>query len=156
MGWIAQEDTNQVEIILRIVDQRVSQLLDERDAAVIHESIGKIRKACSKKKSRRVWDKVKDHAARIANRVKTASSLIGVDEGSALDLGRALGSVYVHSDDSPDEATRTRIRRQALSVVPDAEDAIDEAMERVAEARAGYSWAPTIYTQMTREIRSLT
>ena len=153
-GWMAQEDTDQIEVILRIVEQRVVQLLDEADAQVIRDSIAKIRKGCRrKKKSQRSWDKVEAHAKRTANRVKNTPSLLTVEEGAALDLGRSLGAIYIHEDDAPDDQTRARVRSHALTVLPNVGDAMDEAMEKVADARSGYAWAPTIYARAIRETR---
>jgi len=157
VGWMAQEDTDQIEVILRIVERRVIQLLDDADQAVIGKSLGKVGVGCNKKrKSQKSWHRVEDHAKRIATRVKAATTFLDVAEGNALGVGMSLGTVYLHADDKPKKAARDDIQARIAALAPgiDAET-VAAAFRKVRSKRAGYQWAPPIYTSTERQIRSL-
>lgn len=156
-GWMAQEDNDQLEVILRMVDQRVAQLLDQADNEVIGQSIRKIRKGCNKrKKSKESWHRVEDHAKRIATRVKAATSFLAIAEGHMLQLGMTLGRIYIRSDDRPAKSERDEIRRRIDATFPGLDaDTTTAAFKKVRSVRAGYQWAPTIYTSVERQIRAL-
>lgn len=156
-GWMAQEDTDQIEVILRIVERRVVQLLDDADNAVIAVSLAKIRTGCNKrKKTEATWHPVEDHAKRIATRVKAATTFLDIAEGSALGIGTTLGAINLRSDDRPAKSTRDDLQARITGLTPGIDaDAIAAAFRKVRSVRAGYQWAPSIYASIERQIRSL-
>lgn len=156
-GWMAQEDTDQVEVILRIVERRVIQLLDEADSAVIAKSLGKIRAGCKKKKkSQKSWGRVEDHAKRIATRVKASTTFLDVAEGNALEVGLSLGTIYNHSDDTPAKAARDALEARISALAPGIDAAaVAAAFRKVRSKRMAYQWVPPIYTSAGRQIRSI-
>ena len=156
-GWMAQEDTDQLEVILRIVERRVFQLLDEADRAVIGQSLAKIRTGCNKKsKDRKSWDHVEDHAKRIATRVRAATAFLDVVEGNALGIGMSLGTIGNRSDDKPAKAARDELRGRIEALSPGIDSgAVAAAFRKVQAKRWGYQWAPPVYHCVERQIRSL-
>lgn len=152
------EDPDQIEVIMRIIEQRSAQLFDKQYAKVIRKSVKAVRKACTrKKKSKATWREAEDHAKRIAMRVRSATTFLSTQEGNILTLGLTLGGIYVHTDDKPAKAQRDDVRRRIEAVVPaESRPAVDAAFVKANKARSGYGWAPPIYTRLDRELRWMT
>lgn len=156
VGQMANADPDTVDVILRIIEQRAAQLLAPADANVILESIKHLRSGCytTKKRSRTTWQIVKEHAKRVADRVKSASSLLPIVEGNMLETGVTLGHIYHHVDDRPDKHLRDDLRRRLSSLLPEtSQPTVDQKFVDAAKVKSGYAWAPRIYTCLDREIR---
>lgn len=159
LGEMAQTNPDTVNVVLRIVEQRASQLLPPADASIILESAQAIRRGCyeevsdSDVDSRRRWDRVQAHAERVAERAKSASSLLPISEGNVLETAITLGRVY-NDKLSPTKTVAGDLRRRFRSILPDtSQQAVDAAFESAASLTHGYQWAPRIYTCLDREIR---
>lgn len=156
-GWLANADPDDVIVIVRIIEQRAAQLLKTDDRITLLESCAEVRRGCASPKQRESdWDPVEQHAKRVQNRVKAASSLLPNEEARVLELALALGRIYHHVDDKPEPSTVDRIESQVRAVLPETCTlSIDQAFATVAEAKDGFRWAPAIYTLLNRELRWL-
>lgn len=154
-GLMANVDPDEINPIIRIIEQRASQLLPPRDYTEIYEMISEVRSGCaSKKQSASDWNPVERNAKRIQSRVKGASSLLPIETSNLLDLAVSLGNIYHHTDDLPRTRVIDQIKRKVRGVLIAPSDLeIDGIFSDAAAATSGFEWAPKIYTAVDREIR---
>ena len=117
-GQMAQEDPDSLSARLRVIEHRAQQVLAPYDAAVILESLAKIREFLPlPKKSDDDWDPVEDLAKRVSARIQTASSLLPLAESNVLDLGIHLARIWHHSESIPAVAVRKDIEVKIRSII---------------------------------------
>jgi hypothetical protein len=156
VGLMANTNPDTVEIILRIIEQRASQLLAPEDSHVITESVNHVRSGCYSRvrPTEDTWYTVGEHARWIAARLKSISSLLPIVESNVLETGIILGRIYHHMDYRPSKTIRNDLRRSLLGILPpSSQSAVDRKFAAAAKLNSGYAWVARIYACVEREIR---
>jgi len=155
IGQMVGEDPDTVTVVLRIIEQRSSQLLSRPDAEAILKSTARIQAVCrSASPTREDWAMAQMHAKRIGARVRASGSLLRVQEGSALQSGILLGRIYHHCDDRPTKKVQDEVSRHLRGVLPKSSwPAVDAALRQAARVTSGLKWATRLVTCLDREIR---
>src|SRR4051812_30970230 len=108
---MTQEDPDGVNVVLRVVQQRASQLLPPADASIILNNASRIQTICdSQHPTAEDWETARGLAERVATRVAHLRSLLTLPEARALQIGIVLGRIYHRVDDQPDRATQLALR----------------------------------------------
>jgi hypothetical protein len=155
-GQMAQEDPDSLSARLRVIEHRAQQVLAPHDAAVILESLAKIRELLTlPKESDDDWDPIEDLAKRVSARIQIASSLLPLAESNVLDLGMQLARIWHHSESIPAAAARKDIEVKIRSIIktPTTKSSIKTRLVKANSYKAGYSWATTVYSLVDHEIR---
>jgi hypothetical protein len=162
VGLMAGTNPDLINIFLRTIEQRASQLLSPKDTDAILAFAGEVRSGCYSVSppdethwdSRDRWKKVKDYAERIADRVRLASSLLPIGESNMLETGKTLGHIYHNIGGRPSTALKEDLRGRLRGILPESyQEVVDQKFKAVAKAKSGYNWVPPIYTCLERGIR---
>ncbi len=155
IGEMAHTEPDTVEVVLRIVEERASQLLAPVDAQPILESVMAIRHGTyGSTRDQATWALVQFHARRVENRIKNASSLLVMAEGGMLDAGIGLGRIEHYADYNPPKAFTTNLKQSLSAILPEGSGkALEARFRAAAKTNAGYRWANIIRSAVDREIR---
>ena len=154
-GLMAQEDPDQVNAILRVLEVQARVLLAPQDADHIDESLKAVFAGCQKPKPKQAdWDEVEFHAKRVSQWLKTAASLLSVQESNVLNLGFQLGAIYHHADNVPERTVRSRIQKKVRAILPAVPDTeITKAFNDAKGVWGAYTWATRICSFVEHELR---
>lgn len=154
-GLMANQDPDELTMMIRTLERRTQQLFSPEDGHLILESLAQVREGClSAKNKDSDWDPVEFHAKRASNRFHKAGSLLLNEEARLLDIGLRLGRIYHEFQDIPSPDTRNRIKAQIrLTLGPESAPTVDEFFTSAEALTDGYRWAMRIYTLVSGETR---
>lgn len=155
IGEMAHTEADTVEVVLRIVEERASQLLAPTDAQPVLDSVREIRRGTYEgDRDDAAWAQVEAHARRVANRISNASSLLPMAEGGMLDVGVGLGRVEHDVDGLPTKGYITNLKQSLRAILPaSSSTTMDAKFRAAAKMRWGYRWANAIRSWIDRELR---
>lgn len=154
-GIMAQEDPDSIVAILRVLEVQSRILLAPQEAEHIGKSLGAILDVCEKLNPKKSdWNDAEFHAKRVSQWLRTAGSLLSVQESNVLNLALQLGSLYHYADGVPDEDVRSRVQQKVRAVLPDVPEAtVTQTFDDAKDAWGGYTWANRICSFVEHEIR---
>lgn len=154
-GWMAQADPDELIATLRLLEQRISQLLAPEDAVPILESLAAIREGCAKPKTKESdWDAVEVAAKRIATRLGRATFLLPLAESNMLEAALHLGRLYHSLNDLPKAALSDSIQSKVRALLPPSSDgAICKKFAEAKKLNSGNRWVSRIYNLLDHELR---
>lgn len=155
IGLLSQEDPDQINAILRVLEVQSRILLPPQDADHLNESLQVVLAGCTKAKPKETdWNDVEFHAKRVSQWIRTANSLLSVQESNVLNLGLQLGVIYHHADHVPEETVRAKVEKKVRAILPNVLDSeIAEAFEAAKDAWGGYSWANRVCSFVEHQLR---
>lgn len=156
-GWMAQVDPDGLTSTIQVLERQVSQLLPPSDAGPIVEALIEVRKGClAEKTDSSDWHLVEAHSKRVEQRLVSAKSLLGNGEDKAMELGMQLSRIYHHCDELPSSDLRKQLLANATTLCPPkGAGGIKKKFATASKnkTKAGYAWAPKIFTALTQELR---
>jgi hypothetical protein len=155
IGLLSQEDPDQINAIVRVLEVQSRILFAPQDADHLDESLQAVLAGCAKPRPKETdWNEVEFHAKRMSQWIRTANSLLSVQESNVLNLGIQLGAIYHHADDVPEETVRAKIEKKVRAILPNVLDSeIAAAFEDAKDVWGGYSWATRICSFVEHELR---
>ncbi len=156
-GWMAQADPDSLTSTIQVLERQVAQLLAPSDALPILDSLTAVRMDCLAEKSDESdWDVIKVYSNRVEQRLISAKSLLQNGEDRALELGMQLSRVYHHCDELPTPDFRKQILANATTLCP--AKSAGKIKKKFSTAskfnpKAGYLWAPKIFSVVAQELR---
>ncbi|MEZ0496789.1 hypothetical protein [Sphingomonas sp. IW22] len=114
---MAHTEPDTVEMVLRIVEQRASQLLAPTDAQPVLDSVMKIRRGTYHgERDQAACNQVEAHTRRVANRISHAAPPAAVVRG--LDAGVGLGRVEHDVDGVPSKTYISNLKQSLRAILP--------------------------------------
>lgn len=154
-GWMAQEDPEQLRILVRLLKVN-SRVLSDEDAADIQKWCDTVEKYIfgppASVNEQEKWRNVKEVANAIEQRTEYLPSLVeDTDVAAFIKLGLAIGGVY-HSESESIGKKVNNVHRMITALLPNAEGALVELLTRLDD-KPTYRAGPALYTFVDRELR---
>ncbi len=136
LGWMAQEDPDQIEVTLETLRVHVSRVLPETAAAQARDQLDELRGLLFETVGTKDWARAELLCKRIGTRIQQVLTLQPAIDAQAVRLGMRLGAAFTADEDMIDEAFDSAVETIKLLLGEPSHAVIDA---RADEIKAGYA-----------------